>query len=198
MDICFFGGTFNPVHNGHINLLKTAEEKFSFDKIIVIPTKIPPHKNVVFSVTDEDRLNMCNLAFSGLAEVSDYEIIQNTVSYTINTMNYFKQIYPEDKFYFLMGSDMLLTFERWREYKKLLSLTAIIAASREEDEFQVLCRKKAELECDGGEIHIIEAEPYIISSSKIRNMIKSGNKDFSCYLPERVVQYILRKKLYME
>jgi len=198
MKICFFGGTFNPVHNGHVKLLENAKEYFDFDKIIVIPTNIPPHKEAVFSVSDDDRLNMCKLAFDGIAEVSDYEIAENTISYTINTMRYFKEIYPDDEFYFLMGSDMLFMFEKWNSYKELISLISIIVASREEDELKALENKKAELEIDGAKIYITKAEPYVVSSSMIRNMIKSGVKDFSCYLPERVVEYILEKKLYLE
>ncbi len=198
MKICFFGGTFNPVHKGHIRLLENAKKQFDFDKIIVIPTNIPPHKEVIFSVSDEDRLNMCRLAFDNIAEVSDYEITQDNISYTINTMRYFKSIYPADDFYFLMGSDMLLMFEKWKDYKELLSVISIVVASREEDELSILEIKKSELEKDGADIHIMKSEPYVISSSKIREMIKTGNKDFSCYLPERVVEYILRKKLYLE
>ena len=198
MKICFFGGTFNPVHNGHVRLLENAKEYFDFDKIIVIPTNIPPHKEVMFSVSDNDRLNMCKLAFDGIAEVSDYEIVENTVSYTINTMYHFKEIYPNDEFYFLMGSDMLFMFEKWKSYKELISLISIIVASREDDEFLAIEKKKLELEEDGVKIYIIQEDPYIISSSEIRNKIKSGEKDFSCYLPERVVKYILDKKLYLE
>ena len=198
MKICFFGGTFNPVHNGHVRLLENAKEYFDFDKIIVIPTNIPPHKEVVFSVSDNDRLNMCKLAFDGIAEVSDYEIVENTVSYTINTMYHFKEIYPNDEFYFLMGSDMLFMFEKWKNYKELISLISVIVASREDDEFLAIEKKKLELEEDGAKIYIVKADPYIISSSEIRNKIKSGEKDFSCYLPERVVKYILDKKLYLE
>lgn len=198
MKICFFGGTFNPVHNGHVKLLENAKECFDFDKIIVIPTNIPPHKEVVFSVSDDDRLNMCKLAFDGIAEVSDYEIKENNVSYTINTMRYFKEIYPDDEFYFLMGSDMLFIFEKWKSYKELISLISIVVASREDDESESLEIKKAKLEFDGAKIYIIKAEPYVVSSSVIRNKIKSGEKDFSCHLPERVVEYILDKKLYLE
>ncbi len=198
MKICFFGGTFNPVHNGHVKLLENAKGCFDFDKIIVIPTNIPPHKEVVFSVSDDDRLNMCKLAFDGIAEVSDYEIKENNVSYTINTMRYFKEIYPDDDFYFLMGSDMLFMFEKWKSYKELISLISIVVASREDDESESLEIKKAKLEFDGAKIYIIKAEPYVVSSSFIRNKIKSGEKDFSCYLPERVVEYILDKKLYLE
>lgn len=198
MKICFFGGTFNPVHNGHIRLLENASKYFDFDKIIVIPTNIPPHKEVIFSVSDDDRLNMCKLAFDGMAEVSDYEIRENTISYTINTMHHFKEIYPDDEFYFLMGSDMLFMFEKWKSYKELISLISVVVASREDDELESLEKKKAELETDGARIYIIKAEPYVVSSSMVRNMIKSGEKDFSCYLPERVVEYILEKKLYLE
>lgn len=198
MKICFFGGTFNPVHNGHKRLLENAKEYFDFDKIIVIPTNIPPHKEVVFSVSDDDRLNMCKLAFDGMAEVSDYEIKENTISYTIDTMHHFKEIYPDDDFYFLMGSDMLFMFEKWKNYKELISLISVVVASREDDELESLEKKKVELEIDGARIYIIKAEPYVVSSSMIKKKIKSGEKDFSCYLPERVVEYILDKKLYLE
>ena len=198
MKICFFGGTFNPVHNGHVRLLENASKHFTFDKSIVIPTNIPPHKEVIFSVSDDDRLTMCKLAFDGMAEVSDYEIRENTISYTINTMHHFKEIYPDDEFYFLMGSDMLFMFEKWKNYKELISLISVVVASREDNELESLENKKAELEIDGARIYIIKAEPYVVSSSMIRSMIKSGKKDFSCYLPERVVEYILDKKLYLE
>ncbi|MBQ8727215.1 MAG: nicotinate (nicotinamide) nucleotide adenylyltransferase [Oscillospiraceae bacterium] len=198
MKICFFGGTFNPVHNGHIRLLENASKHFAFDKIIVIPTNIPPHKEVIFSVSDDDRLTMCKLAFDGMAEVSDYEIRENTISYTINTIHHFKEIYPDDEFYFLMGSDMLFMFEKWKNYKELISLISIVVASREDDEMSSVEKKKLELEEDGAKIYIIKAEPYVVSSSLIRDKIKSGEKDFSCYLPERVVEYILEKKLYLE
>lgn len=198
MKICFFGGTFNPVHNGHIRLLENASKHFAFDKSIVIPTNIPPHKEVIFSVSDDDRLTMCKLAFDGMAEVSDYEIRENTISYTINTMHHFKEIYPDDEFYFLMGSDMLFMFEKWKNYKELISLISIVVASREDDEMSSVEKKKLELEEDGAKIYIIKAEPYVVSSSMIRDKIKSGEKDFSCYLPERVVEYILEKKLYLE
>lgn len=198
MKICFFGGTFNPVHNGHIRLLENASKHFAFDKIIIIPTNIPPHKEVVFSVSDNDRLNMCKLAFDGIAEVSDYEITQNTVSYTINTMTYFKNIYPDEDFYFLMGSDMFFMFEKWKDYQKLISLVSIIVASREENEMTSLEIKKEELEAEGARIYIMKSDPYIVSSTVLRNIIKTGKQDFSCYLPERVVKYILDKKLYLE
>ncbi len=198
MKICFFGGTFNPVHNGHIRLLENASKHFAFDKSIVIPTNIPPHKEVIFSVSDDDRLTMCKLAFDGMAEVSDYEIRENTISYTINTIHHFKEIYPDDEFYFLMGSDMLFMFEKWKNYKELISLISIVVASREDDEMSSVEKKKLELEEDGAKIYIIKAEPYVVSSSLIRDKIKSGEKDFSCYLPERVVEYILEKKLYLE
>lgn len=198
MKICFFGGTFNPVHNGHIRLLENASKHFTFDKSIVIPTSIPPHKEVIFSVSDDDRLTMCKLAFDGMAEVSDYEIRENTISYTINTIHHFKEIYPDDEFYFLMGSDMLFMFEKWKNYKELISLISIVVASREDDEMSSVEKKKLELEEDGAKIYIIKAEPYVVSSSLIRDKIKSGEKDFSCYLPERVVEYILEKKLYLE
>lgn len=193
------GGSFNPVHNGHLRLAEYAMDSFSLDRLIVIPSHIAPHKDSSDFVSDEHRLMMCRLAFSDMkkTEICDFEIEKGGVSYSIDTVHYLRQKYPDDRFYFIMGSDMLLSFETWKNYEELLSLTAIIAASRENDEDRALIDKKKELEALGGKIHILGIEPYVLSSTQIRHLIASG-EDFSCYLPERVVKYIKDNKLYLE
>lgn len=197
MRIGIFGGTFNPIHNGHINLVNKICEKILLDKILVIPTKTPPHKITSDLADDESRLEMCRLAFEDnpKAEISDYEIKQGGKSYTILTLQYLKNIYPNDELFLILGSDMLLTFHEWKDYKEILELATIVAASRNYEDFDKLKPYAENLKNQGGKYIIVDVEPYEISSTQIRNLIKQ-NKDYTCYLPKKVVEYIACKKLY--
>ena len=195
--IAIFGGTFNPIHNGHVNLAIKIKNHFSIDRLILMPTKIPPHKRIEELADDDDRLEMCRLATIDLkgVEVSNYEITRGDVSYTVNTLRYFKKEYPTAQLFFIMGSDMFLSLESWYCFEEILSMATIITASRQNGDFEkikdyAICLKKY-----NANVALLPVEPYEISSSQIRNDVKTG-KDFTCYLPERVVQYIRNKKLY--
>ena len=98
MKIGLFGGTFNPVHSGHVNLVKNFKEKLNLDKVLVIPTATPPHKEAKELASSEDRIEMCKLAFGDLAEVSDVEIRRGGKSYTVETLEELKKIYKNDDF----------------------------------------------------------------------------------------------------
>jgi nicotinate-nucleotide adenylyltransferase len=197
MRIGIFGGTFNPIHNGHINLVNRICEKILLDKIFVIPTKTPPHKISSDLADDESRLEMCRLAFEDnpKAEISDYEIKQGGKSYTILTLQYLKRVYPDDELFLIIGSDMLLTFHEWKDYKEILKLATIVTASRNYEDLDKLKPYAENLKNQGGECIIVDVEPYEISSTQIRSLIKQ-NKDYTCYLPKKVVEYIACKKLY--
>ena len=133
MKIGVFGGTFNPIHNGHIRLAELYHKELGLDKIIVIPTNIPPHKSAENVVSSVDRLNMLNLAFEQypFVEISDIELNMSGKSYTVNTISALKEIYPNDDLYLIVGGDMFLCFESWREYKKILSMCTLCSAPRE-------------------------------------------------------------------
>ena len=195
--IAIFGGTFNPVHNGHIKLAMDVRKEFDIDRIIVMPSKIPPHKKADNLASDNDRLNMCRLAFEELKgfEVSDYEIKNSSISYTYYTLKYFKETYPLEKLYFIMGGDMLLSFTKWHRFEEILSMASIIPASREKDQYQELLKEAEKLKRYNSEIYIIKSEPFVVSSSEIREYVKN-NKEISCYLPNKVVQYISENKIY--
>ena len=194
--LLLFGGTFNPVHKGHKNLLKTISERLRPDKIIIMPSNVPPHKNAPELASGEDRLNMCRLAFSEFenAEFSDFELNNSGKSYSYYTLKYLKEKFPEYKIWFAVGSDMLLTFDRWFKYRELLSMCSLDCISREKGDFENL-EKKAEELSDFGEIKLISAPPFEVSSTAVRRMIKN-NEDCSCYLDENVVKYIIDNKLY--
>lgn len=195
--IGIFGGTFNPIHNGHVNLVNKVCEVLKLDKLLIIPTKIPPHKIAKNLANSQDRIEMCRLAFEDneIAEISDYEILQNDKSFTIYTLRHFKMLYPYDEFYLIMGSDMILSFETWKEYKEIFKLAVLVAASRSNEDTEKISEYSKQIEKMGGKCIIVQIEPYEISSTQIREMVADG-EDFPCYLPEKVVKYIGQKNLY--
>lgn len=196
MKIGLFGGSFNPIHNGHIHLAKTINSVVGLDKLIFIPSKISPHKSNEEYVSNEHRFNMCKLAIEDIQnfEVSDFELTRDGISYTIYTVRYFKEKYPNDELFLLIGSDMLLTFDQWREYQEIMSKVTLAVISREDGDYNSLL-KKAENLSRYGKILIPDITPIEVSSTEIRKNIRF-NQDYSCNLDEKVVQYIKSNNLY--
>jgi len=195
--IGIFGGTFNPIHSGHINLINKVCERFILDKIIIIPTKIPPHKVANNLASESDRFEMCRLAFedNSQVEISDYEFSKTGKSYTIFTLRHFKKMYPKAKIFLIMGSDMILSFHKWLNYDEILKLATIIAFPRGSNVVEKMLDYSGKIEGMGGECLVVPITPFEISSTKIRESILK-NEDLTCYLPEKVVKYIELKKLY--
>lgn len=197
--IGIFGGTFNPIHKGHIKCIEEIDKELSFDEILIIPDKLPPHKEAQDLASDIDRLNMCRLAARHIkkAVVSDIEIKEDRKSYSVFTLRKLIKIYPKDKFklYFIMGSDMLLYFEKWYEYKEILSLCSLVCISRSDSDTPCLESYAEKLRSIGGDVIIINAEPLDISSTEIRNRIRDS-KDLSCFLDDLVVKYISENDVY--
>lgn len=197
MNIGIFGGTFNPVHKGHVSALKKILSAVSLDRVLVLPDRIPPHKSAERLVSGSDRLEMCRIAFSGIenTEISDWELKNEGKSYSVITLRHFHEVFPEDKLYFIMGSDMLASFESWYRYEEILTLCSLICVSRSQEDTDKLEGYADKLRAKGGEVIIVPVEPFEISSSQIRDMLKK-NLDCTCYLDENVVQYIMAKNLY--
>ncbi|MBP3330600.1 MAG: nicotinate (nicotinamide) nucleotide adenylyltransferase [Clostridia bacterium] len=190
MRIGLFGGTFNPVHSGHVNLVKNFKEKLSLDKVLVIPTAQPPHKEAKELVSSEDRINMCRLAFGELAEISDIEISRGGKSYTVETLRELKKIYKDDEFYFLVGSDMLLSFKRWYRWEEILTMCTLCATDRNNEQS---CK---EADKDFFEkIIFCDFEKTVVSSSEVREKLEKGESVLSL-LPSEVYDYIKEKGLY--
>ena len=141
---------------------------------------------------------MCRLAVSEREKylVSDYEIKSDRISYTYYTINHFKEKYPEDEFYLIVGSDMFLSFETWYRFDDILSMVSLAVASRENGITEELEEKK-EFLGKYGRIFLFNVNPLPMSSTKIRKMIKN-NEDMYCYLDKKVVKYIVDKNLYRD
>lgn len=198
--IALFGGSFNPVHNGHVNLVKETAEKNGIDRVYVIPTFISPFKkgSAGFVADGKDRLEMCRLAFSKLpyVTVSGWELSQSEVSYSVNTVKHFHGEFPEDELFFIMGSDMLLSFDKWHKWQDILKMCTVIAASREDggSDIERLREKAAQLS-RFGKVIVTEITAFELSSSEIREKIIK-NCDLSCYMDKNVVEYIEENRIY--
>ena len=193
--IGLFGGTFNPVHNGHLNLLRQIQAEMQFDELLLIPSHIPPHKEVSDLASGKDRLQMLALAIEDMPEagVCDIELHTSGKSYTIDTLRKLRRIFPTGEFYFIVGTDMLLTFDEWKQWRDILKLTYLVASGRNEGEYTSLVKKAEELNRE--RIIVLQTEPFPVSSTEIRKKLKVG-EDVSELLPPKVLRYIEQKRLY--
>ena len=198
MRIGIYGGSFNPVHNGHIHLALTAVRELELDKLYFVPSKISPHRSSAEYAPDGDRLEMLRLACKAdnALDVCDYELKTDRVSYTVYTVREFRRRFPEAELYLLVGSDMLMIFDEWKSFEEILRECTLAAVSRETGDLPELEKKAEELR-KYGEIIICSAPPVEASSTDIRKKI-AKNMKYSCYLDENVVQYIRSKNLYRQ
>ena len=201
MRIGIYGGTFNPIHRGHVIAARAAMEQLRLDKLLLVPTSVPPHKELPQgSASPEERLEMTTLAtaeISRKAEVLDLELKRTGKSYTCDTIRALREQYPEDELWLLMGSDMFLTLHTWYHPEVILSLTNVAAFSRlESDEAETFARQKRYLEeTYGARVDTVANNEVIqVSSTEIRAALKRN--EGREYLPEAVHGYILRKGLY--
>lgn len=197
MKIAVFGGTFNPVHNGHINIVDAVMSGLCPDKLIIMPTGTPPHKQAHRLVSDDDRLTMLRLAVADRpnAEVSDYEIKKEGKSYTVLTLEHFKELYPDDELYFIMGSDMLSSFLSWYRPERIMELATLVCISRSEDEKLKDKESASRVIGAGGKCILIECEAVEASSTQARELIANGG-DVSRIIPKPVEEYIIERGLY--
>ncbi len=199
MRIGIFGGTFDPPHTGHKKYADELRVTLSLDKLIVIPTATPPHKDRETSAA-EHRLNMLKLLFrddEGV-EVSDTEISRGGRSYTYETVTLLHGMYPDDELIFLVGSDMLLSFHTWLNPDVILSHVKICAVTRSDDiDESMLSEYIEEYFPDKKDRFIIcNFDPVEISSTQIREAVKNG-ENVEGLVDTQVMEYIREKELYL-
>ena len=190
------GGTFDPIHRAHIAIAKRAMEQYSLDDIIFMTSGNPPHKKDR-NVTDaRARLEMVRIAIDGIGgfTASDYEVSKTEYSYSVNTLKWLHTEYPDAEIYFLIGEDSLDYIDEWYRPQEILDLCIVLVYPRTSHETlkRTLTEKRSVL---GGDIRIIDAPVYAVSSTQIRNLIGSG-ADASNLLDSRVYGYIRHNNLY--
>lgn len=199
MDILLFGGSFDPVHNGHINILRETLKARSFDKVIVMPTGTPGHK-ASCKAPFEVRRHWAQLAFSPLGddiEVSDYENRQEGKSYSYLTVNHLKEEYPDSRIFFLIGEDSAKTMPTWRNWETLARNTAFLVLARDNDGDEDLRRAVDAIREISPDTRYIKAPVFEVSSTQIRRMARAGI-DLSGLVPEKVNEEIRSFDIYSD
>ena len=220
MRIGLFGGTFNPIHYGHIRAALEVKEGFPLDECHFIPAATPPHKTIAGVADINDRLEMLQLALSEHSDfsVSDVELKRSGPSYSIDTVDYLKKIYPAGTELFLMvGVDAFLEFDTWKSYTELLAAIPIIVMARPtsrydqtmdrwhtlenffhskiSDEYSYSHEKACFSHPRLKSVYLFDVTLLDISSSKIRKLIRDG-RSARFLLPETVEAYIRSRELY--
>ncbi len=190
--IGIFGGTFNPIHHGHLINIELLLEHFNLDLVLFIPAKIPVHKNVAGKVTPADRLKMVELAVEGSEKFysSGIEINRETASYTITTLRELGEAYPDDELFLIIGSDSFNELDTWKDYKNILSGYTIIVMMRPGD-----TELRDDLLTHALKVELYSGALIAISSSMIRERVKS-NLPVRYLTTDNVIEFIRIKGLY--
>lgn len=194
--IGIMGGTFDPIHNGHILIAEYAYSQFALDRVLFIPTGVPPHKADLIT-SGKDRLNMVKLAVEGMpwAEASDQEVNREGITYTVDTMHALHEQWPDAEFYFVIGEDTLPLIMQWRNAPEVAKLTKFLAVERGGVTLDMRRIQEQAQETIGAEIYFMHGEGPDISSSDIRERIQA-KEDVSELIPEKVYRYIAEHRLY--
>jgi len=210
------GGTFNPIHLGHLAAAEEVRDRLMFEKIMFIPSFLPPHKSEEDMPSAVQRQEMVRLAIKGNPRftVSDMEIRRGGRSYTIDTVEALRQSHIDADLYFITGLDSFLEIRTWKEWQRLMALCSFVVLSREGCRFRDIAklaflnapeidlaaldeREKEQAVIRTGDIRIhLERVPFFdISSTDIRARIRAG-RSIKYHLPEAVEHYIIENKLY--
>lgn len=192
------GGTFDPIHNGHIQMAQKCMEKFSLDEIIFLPAGEPPHKRS-FGITDKyRRLEMTNLAVKDIPgfSVSDIEIRREGYTYTIDSLRELGQLYKNARFFYIIGADTLSELYTWRSIEEVAKLTKFLVVGRSNVPAEALHNAAARVREDfGGQLLDAEFNGPEISSTFIRDLARKG-APLAGYVPDAVAAYIKENNIY--
>lgn len=185
--IGLFGGTFDPVHIGHLLMARAAMEQMTLDRVIFIPSCVPPHKKVPTLFLADDRIRMVSAAIAGIAEfeVSDFEIRKGGKSYSVDTVRHFHSQFPGARLFFVVGGDAIKQLDTWKDVDVLKKMCSFVSVNR-----PGYPRGDAKLK-----YHAVTMNGIEMSSTEIRKRILSG-KSIQFLVPDKVLDYIRERRLY--
>ena len=191
-----FGGSFDPVHIGHIILARDIKEQLGADEVIFVPTAQAPLKER-HRASAEDRRKMLQLALDKEENfiIENYEIKRGGISYTVFTLEYLKKKYEGEELYLLLGSDSFLRFHMWKEPLRILQLAKIVVVDREGKLKDVEEYIEERFKTFKERIILLSSRRIDVSSTEIRRRVKEG-KSIYCLVPEKIEEYIREKGLY--
>jgi nicotinate-nucleotide adenylyltransferase len=196
--IGIMGGTFNPVHIGHLFVAEAAREAFCLEQVLFIPTGDPPHKDTSQLAPGWDRIRMLQLAVRNnpFFQVNAMEITRKGTTYTIDTLMEWKTAHPNDHVFFIIGGDTLPELKTWRTFERVDGLCSFIVYQRIGYPREHLEKEAERLSCDyQADIHFMEGSYLEVSSSSIRKRL-AANQTIRYLVPDDVVNYITEHKLY--
>ena len=198
MKIAIYGGSFNPPHLGHVEAARTVAAVLAPDRLLIVPASVPPHKALADgSPTAQQRLELCRLAFADIpgAEISEIELRREGKSYSYDTVRLLREENPDAQLTLVVGTDMLLSFEKWYQFRYLLENCALAVLAREEDDLDELRTAAAYLrESYDADVTVLPHEPIAISSETIRERL--GMRGGEDYLSDAVYAEIIRRRYY--
>lgn len=191
-----FGGTFNPFHIGHYEMLRALQNDSNIEKILIMPDKIPPHKICDFIAEDDARIKMCELVAKDFskAELCLIEFGRSGKSYSYDTVMLLKQQYPDTLFTFVCGGDMLVFFDKWYKYEQLMkevSFTVFKRTDTDENEFLNCVERFSKM---GMNITVMNEIIPNVSSTEIRNNFETAKS----LLPTEIFNFLAEKRIYVE
>lgn len=192
------GGTFNPIHHGHLFLAENAYEQIGLDQVLFMPSKLPPHKNNLYIVSEEHRKDMVMLAIQDNPHFafSNMELEREGITFTADTLTILTKEHPDTEYYFIVGADSFFMMPEWRDPKTVFRLSTILVAGRDEIGEDELDKQAQYLKDNFGARSIILRMPSLqISSAVIRERI-AANKSIRYYIPDKVLEYISIQRLY--
>lgn len=191
-----FGGTFNPPHIGHYEMLSALEKCPEIEEIWLMPDRIPPHKVCDFLADDKDRIEMCRIVAEDFkkAQLCLAEFEREGKSYTYDTVTEFLKKYPQNRFTFVCGGDMLVSFDKWYRYEELMKLLPFTVFRRTDTDSAEFDRMAEKLSSNGMKLKIMNEIITAVSSSYIRNNFEKSRE----LLPERVYDYIKNRGIYCD
>ena len=196
MYICVFGGTFNPFHIGHYEILKALQSDESVEKILLMPDRLPPHKTSEFLIDDETRIEMCRLASKDFpkCQLCLIEFEREGKSYTVDTVKLLKERYPHKDFAFAIGGDMFVSFKLWRKYEELIKMLSFFVFNRSATDLEEFHNVFEELTEEGMKIILKDDIIPAVSSTELRQEFEN-NKDL---IPEKIYKFLKEGGVYGE
>lgn len=194
--VAVFGGTFDPIHNGHIRLALAFAECLQLDTVLLIPSSVPPHKLKPDLAAGEDRLEMCRLAARPypVLQVSDIELRRGGASFTADTLAQVQQMYPDAQLFLIMGADMFMTVSTWNRFEQIAQTAVLCVAPRDDIECDALRQHAIELERQGARCIVQDLPLLRVSSTALRNAPETVEQ----FTSPAVAEYIKEKGLYLQ
>ena len=194
-----FGGSFDPIHQGHVEMALRLADALELDGVLLMPTFVPPHKIRESMASAQHRLAMCRLAAEGhpRLQVSDLELTREGASFTVDTLKALCEQHPDTKWYLITGADMFVTLRSWYRFEEIARMAVLCTVPREGTDSQQLTDYAASLMADGIECYVDSRPVMTVSSTELRRRVTAG-ESLSGLVPEAVAEYIAQQGLYLQ